>query len=354
MQEFALFLLTIAVGAVGSVLARKAKIPAGGMVGAMVVVMAFNLLTEMGVFYADLRVIVQIGSGAMIGSRMKKANVKALKNLIVPVVLLWGMMIVMNLTVGGTMFASGSLDAGTAFFAASPGGMADMALIASEMGANPAYVAVLQLIRVLTIIIFMPPIFKKLGAKSLASGEIAHYDPVPDDMKTASMKKKVTQVLITVAIGAVGGIIFMNLGVPAGAMIGSMLFVAVFSATTDKAYYPSKIRMYTQVISGTYIGMRMDRASFMTLPDLIVPALILMASVFIFAFLTAFVIHKATKMPFCTALMAATPGGLQEISILADDLGLDAPTIALLQSTRLMFVIAIFPTMLKLIVTYLL
>jgi membrane AbrB-like protein len=352
--NFGLFLLTIAVGVLGAFFARKAKIPAGGMVGAMVLVMAFNLLTQKGFFYDGLRTVVQIGSGAMIGSSMKREHIKALKSLILPMIILWVFMLIMNLTAGGLIIALTDMDPATAFFASSPGGMADMALIASEMGANPAYVAVLHLIRILTIIIFMPPIYKKIGAKApetrteTAVGETAAASGGNGRIKQA------IQLLTTVAIGTVGGLLFAWLGVPAGAMIGSMLFVAAFSALADKAYYPSPLRNYTQIAAGIYVGMRMDRASFMTLPDLILPALILIISVFIFAFLTGYVMHKATKVPLCTALMASTPGGLQEMSILADDLGMDAPTIALFHTSRMMFVIAIFPTMLKLIVTYLL
>lgn len=354
MLNFGLFLLTLAVGVLGAFLARKAKIPAGGMVGAMVLVMAFNLLTQKGFFYGDLRTVVQIASGAMIGSSMKREHVRALKTLVVPMVILWVFMLVMNLTAGGLIIALSDLDPATALFASSPGGMGDMALIASEMGANPAYVAVLHLVRILTIIMFMPPIYRKIGANAPEIRTVKENGEVAEEARQKGSKERAVQLATTLAIGTVGGLLFAWLGVPAGAMIGSMLFVAAFSASTDRAYYPSSLRGYTQIAAGVYVGMRMDRASFFTLPDLIVPALILIVSVFIFAFLTGYVMHRATKIPICTALMASTPGGLQEMSILADELGLDAPTIALFHTSRLMFVIAIFPTMLKLMVNYLL
>jgi len=351
--EVGRFLLTIAIAYAGGTLARRLKIPAGGMVGAMAFVIIFNLLTGWGVFYQNLRVLVQIGAGALIGARMKKANVRALKKLVVPIIIINSFMIVMNLAGGFVMYKFSDLDVATCFFASAPGGMADMAIIAADLGANPAYVAVLQLLRVLTIIICMPPIFKKLGARNGENGS-AHAQKAKDDMKDAPGKLKAQRLLITVALGATGGLILRQLGVPAGAMIGSMAFVTVFNATTDKAYYPSLIRQYTQILSGAYVGMRMDKASLLALPELIVPVLVIIVGVFAFAFLTGYALHRIAKLPLCTSLMASSPGGLQEISLLADDLGLDAPTVALLQSARLMFVVALFPTMLSLILRYLL
>ncbi len=354
MVNFGLFLLTLAVGVLGAFFARKAKIPAGGMVGAMILVMTFNLLTQKGFFYDGLRMVVQIASGAMIGSSMKREHIRALKSMVLPMLILWVFMLVMNVAAGGLIIALSDMDPATALFASSPGGMADMALISSEMGANPAYVAVLHLVRILTIIMFMPPIYRKIGAKAPESRLSKEHDEAVEIVGEKDNKKRTAELLMTVATGSLGGVLFAWLGVPAGAMIGSMVFVAAFSAISNRAYYPSSLRSYTQIAAGIYVGMRMDRASFMTLPDLILPALILIVSVFIFAFLTGYVMHKATKVPLCTALMASTPGGLQEMSILADELGLDAPTIALFHTSRLMFVIAVFPTMLKLVVTYLL
>ena len=47
-------------------------------------------------------------------------------------------------------------------------------------------------------------------------------------------------------------------------------------------------------------------------------------------------------------MFICSPGGVQEMSMLAEDLGADATKTALMQTARLATVIAIFPSMIKL------
>ena len=58
--------------------------------------------------------------------------------------------------------------------------------------------------------------------------------------------------------------------------------------------------------------------------------------VLLFALITSFIMHKLTKLDFSVCLMASTPGGLQEMSLLSDELGADTPKIAVMQTSRLM------------------
>jgi uncharacterized membrane protein AbrB (regulator of aidB expression) len=46
-------------------------------------------------------------------------------------------------------------------------------------------------------------------------------------------------------------------------------------------------------------------------------------------------------------MLASIPGGAQEMSLLAEDLGADVPKVTLLQTFRYVSVIVVFPTMLS-------
>jgi len=117
------FLLTVAVGFVGSWIGKALKIPAGAMLG------------------------------AVIGSRISKRDVLGIKVVALPALVLILGMIVMNLMVGLAIHYLGGLDITTALFASAPGGLSDMTLIADELRANIDQVAVLQLVRFLTILL---------------------------------------------------------------------------------------------------------------------------------------------------------------------------------------------------------
>jgi membrane AbrB-like protein len=351
------FILTLFVAVVGSLLARKLRVPAGGMLGAMIAVAALNLLTGKAVFPSELRTVVQIFSGAMVGSRIARKDVLELRHIIIPTILLMIMMIIMNITIGVSMHKLGGLDIATAMFASSPGGMSDMALLAEDLGANSSYVTVLQLLRLLTIYIFMPGLVKKIAAKSEAKRQVGDPRRTVDNSQVArdigevleepSKKIRMRRLIMTILVATAGGLLFHYLGVTAGAMLGSMIAVAIYNITTGLVYYPPPARNYTQIFSGAFLGMRMDMASVLGLSGLAIPALLEIFGVLGFAFLSAFLISKITKLDFCLALMASTPGGLQEMSILSEELNQDTPKIAVMQTARLMSVIAVFPTMIR-------
>jgi len=352
MEEFLFFLLTLLAAAIGGIIAYKLKLPAGAMVGSMAAAVAFNLLTERAVFYPDLKVVLQIVSGALIGSRMGREDVASMKQVIFPIVMLLVSMLVLNVTFGGLMYKFSPLNLATSLFAAAPGGASDMAIIASDLGANTAYVAILQLFRLIVIFSCMPPLFKKIITKLMqkeakqaeAKGEPRVQRPQP----IFSIKKFALLLLAS----ALGGMAFYFLGVTAGAMIGGMLASMAFCVWKGKVKFPVKIRVALQICSGAYIGMQLDRASLLAMGDLLIPMLIMFVGIFVFAFGSAFVIHKVTKLSLITCLMASTPGGVQEMSLLADEMGCDTPKVAIMQTSRLVCVIAFFPTMLELMVKF--
>ena len=148
-------LLTITVAAVGGLLAKKMKMPAGAMTGALIFVIIFGLLTSRSSFPAEYKVYVQFFSGALIGVKLKKEDIIGLKTMALPGVVQLLSMLVLNLVFGLLMHYMAGLDIPTAFFSSAPAGMQDMALIAADYGANPLYVSIIQMLRVVFIVSFM-------------------------------------------------------------------------------------------------------------------------------------------------------------------------------------------------------
>ncbi|MBQ1355530.1 MAG: AbrB family transcriptional regulator, partial [Solobacterium sp.] len=77
-------LITIAIAAAGGLLAKKMKIPAGAMTGAMIFVVIFGLLTNRSSFPAEYKVYVQFFSGALIGVKLRKEDIIGLKTMVLP------------------------------------------------------------------------------------------------------------------------------------------------------------------------------------------------------------------------------------------------------------------------------
>ena len=338
------FLLVITVAAVGGFIGTKLKLPAGAMLGAMIATVIMQMIFEQPALPQGLRVVLQLASGILIGSRVAKKDAIGLKRLALPVIVLITCMLIINIVVGTTMYQFSYLDIATSLFASAPGGLMDMTLISSELGANSAYVALLQLSRLIFIFTCMVPFYRKIAHK-VKNADMTK--PLNTDAKSVPQTTNpMYRLCITVLCGCTSGLILWRFGVPAGAIIGAMLGTAICNVVTGKAYFPPRARLPLQIVAGAFIGLRMDRDSIFAMGNLIVPVLILFAGVVFITFATAFVMRKLTGLDFATCVLASTPGGLTEMSLLADDLGLDTPKIAILQTSRLMSVIIFFPTML--------
>ena len=359
MSDFLWFVVTIIVSTILGLILHKLKIPMGAMVGAMIAAALLNIFTMHGVFYETVRYILQISTGAMIGSRIGKDEIKSMRKIIVAAVILISGMILLNIAFGTAVYSFSELDIATSLFAVTPGGASDMAVISADLGADTAYVAIMQMLRIVFIISILPLVFRYIVKKT-------HYNEpqVIDRTNSINQEKKEnglpvekfrynkreTILLIGLfAAATVGGVILLLLDVPAGAVIGGMVASIIFSILCGKAVFPNKIRPFQQILAGAYIGVSIDKATIESLDILLVPALIMFVGIIVFVFGLSFVVHKASKLDFVTCLLACTPGGITEMSLLSEDFGADTPKIAVLQTTRLILVILLFPGMIQFI-----
>ena len=350
--------MIVCIAVFGGLIGNKLKLPVGGMLGAMVVVIAFQLIVPLPIsFPRELQIVLMLAFGGMIGSRITKKDMIDLKKLALPAIVMIVCMIILSITFGIVMYHFSEIDIPTALFATAPGGMVDMAIVSADFGANSGYVALLQLTRTMFVLVFMMPFYKKIGSK-VSGVDSQLRDNITCSHEVGNMLpqsakgdyKQSYRFSITIFCALLIGLPLWLLGIPAGAIIGAMLGSAGYNIFSGKAYFPSGLRLPLQILAGIFIGLRMDRESFFNLGGIIIPVLIIFFCVIIITFVTAFIIHKLTGLDLFTSLMASTPGGLAEMTILADDLGIDAPKVTVLHTARLMSVIIMFPMILAFVI----
>ena len=372
MEELLWFIATLAVSCTFGFAAHKLKIPMGAMLGAMISAAAFNLITGGAVFNTHVRTALQLLTGAMIGCRIGVKEAKSMKTILLPSSIMLIGMVSMNMAFGAAVYNLSELDIVTSLFSVTPGGATDMAIISSELGANTAYVAILQILRIIIIITLLPPIFKLIVKKThynepdntiirteeamqtrreRASGAEGVDSGHPHDaLPTEPFRYNRRETLLLAGLflsAACGGLLLRALDVPAGAVIGAMLFGVAYSIVFGKAVYPKKLRPWQQILAGAYIGASIDRQTVASMDVLLIPLLIMVVGILVFVFMLSFIIHKATKLDFITCLLACTPGGITEMSLLSEEFGSDTPKIAVMQTVRLIIVIMLFPAMLQ-------
>ena len=149
--------------------------------------------------------------------------------------------------------------------------------------------------------------------------------------------------LITLLIAAAGGLIGLKLKIPAGALIGAMIAVSAYNIYSGNAQIPGSLKIAAQIILGGIIGLSMNMEAVKGLKDLLVPALILVAVLFVFSVAAGFIIAKVTGVDLYTALFSCSPGGLSEMAVIADSYGADISKVVLVHLIRIMSVILFFP-----------
>ena len=345
--------LTLITAACGGFLGRKLKIPAGAMMGALLFTILLNVFFDQSYVPADFRPWLQMLSGILLGSGIRRRDVRELRYLILPGIIMIIDMVVLNIVFGYLMYRFSSLDLATSLLATAPGGMTDMALIAAELGGEMMPVTILHLARLLIIFALLPWIFARLREYQATSGKSADgrsaadladalkVEPISESKKTFFCNS-----ILTAAAAAGGGILLWQLGVNAGAMIGSMLAVAALNLATGRARSTWKLRLGVQILAGAFVGQNMTRQNLGLMLELLVPVLIMIISVLVFILVVSLTLIWLSRLERATCILISAPGGLQEVSLMAIDLDADAPKVMVMQTTRLMVVIALFPTLL--------
>lgn len=158
-------------------------------------------------------------------------------------------------------------------------------------------------------------------------------------------------IIITLIVALIGGFIALRLKVPAGAMIGSMLFVALLNLTTGLAFMPREVKIFTQIIAGLFIGTNIRRNDVLALRSMIKPAIITVFLILCFSLGMGMVLHKISGYDFVTAMFASAPGGIVDMTLISYDMGADTSVVSVLQLVRLISVISLFPPIIKWVIT---
>ncbi len=347
-MNFVWFLLSLAVGTVGGLIGHRLKIPAGPLLGAMVFTALFNLATDQVYVYGFVRTVLLILTGVMVGGHLTRRDVAQLRKIVLPTLIMLAGMVIMNLCCGLAIYLLSGLDLVTALFSTAPGGVTDIVVVSEEFGANTAYVAVLHFVRIFVIFFVMPTAIKKISARHPAPREEGPVS-APAAADGPGDPHRLTRFVLVLFLAAGGGLAFKALNVPAGALMGSMVVSALVSLFWKPVLLPSAVRIGLMICSGVYIGASFDRSSAAQLPHLAVPLFIVSVGVILFALGTGFLVWKLGKLDILTSLLASTPSGVQEMTLLAEELGGNAGQVAVMHTVRLIFIVAIIPSLISVI-----
>lgn len=360
--------IAIMVALAGGLLLKRIKFPAGLMVGAMLAAGILNIFTGIVSVPASLKFFVQVIAGAYVGMAMDKEKVKQLKAIIKPAIVMVLGLLFINISLGVLVYFMTDMDLMTSLFSTVPGGMTDVSIISQDMGADTARTAVFQLARLIGVVTFFPLIIKAVNKKINKdkflidnNEEAAGIVEIEEDKKDAKDKrgyvkttmnieaKKVREVVLTLIIAFVSGAIGKWSGVPAGAMLFSLIAVTILKLVTDKGDVPVILKQSAQVFAGAFIGGSITLEVILGLRFVVLPIIVVLILYTVLCMSLGYLISKLFKIDLITALFACTPAGASDMALIASDIGATGSQVALFQVTRLISVIAFFPGTIKII-----
>ena len=376
------FFLTLVVATIGGLIFQKLKAPAGALLGAMFFTALFNVATGYVFIPTGARLYIRIFTGAFVGAGMKKSDIIRLKTIAFPAVLLVLGMLLLNFVLGYGIHGLTGLDLTTAMLGSAPAGVQEMTLMAESFGANVAQIAVLQTVRIFAVVGFMPSLlsifiknYSRLHEEKVSTP--AHYPALstvaaPIDISSLTgdvtdketpeapakclqgdsfekFKKDTLCFIRTIVIAIIGGLLLNMTPLPAGSMIGAMLATILATFFIKPSYFPNKVRSIIQICAGALIGSSIGLTEIISLAEIIVPVLILVAVLFVSNFIFGIVIHKITKLDIVTCLFASAAGGVLEMALIADEFGADSAKVTVLHLIRLICIILISPALIMLL-----
>lgn len=224
------------------------------------------------------------------------------------------------------------LDHPTAFFSAMPGGLVEMVVLGAGRGGDEKTIALIHAARIFLVVLSLPFLIQLFTGAPISRNGTCYV--AFSSVELADLGWFTAAILLGVGAGIL-------LRFPARYLMGPMAVSAIlhFSGVTDFEI-PSVALAAAQVVIGATVGCRFATAS----PGEILKVIGLsLGSTLLLLFISlgfAGVLAYWTGDRFIALVLAYSPGGVAEMSIIALSLGIEVPFVVLHHIMRVLLVVA--------------
>ncbi len=154
---------------------------------------------------------------------------------------------------------------------------------------------------------------------------------------------KIDRVIFTLVLTAVGGFIGHKLGIPAGALLGSMMAVGTASLLGAKPEIPESYNIIAQMVLGGFLGLTVTRDVLTDIKTHLFASLVVVVLLSVFGVITGYIVSRLTGIELYTSLFGSAPGGMHEIIALSQAYEVDHSAVAVIQTIRRILIVVIYP-----------
>ena len=320
--------------------AQGAGLPAGWLVGPMLIAIALALVWEK---HPSVPRWGRIASLAVVGGVLASAFRPSVLPLIsrhwLPVGLVVCGTLFLSLGAGLLLSSLVRIDRKTAALGALPGAASGMLAMSDPLGADARLVALMQYTRVIVVVVTATLVGRLMtgAAPQPASGQGLQAAPEGVD---PLVQGTVQTCAVTVLVAVLGAWAGTRLRLPAGALIGPLILgVALAELGMVHLAWPPGVPQAAYLVLGLWVGLLFDGASVKWAGRLFPFVLASAVGLVLACAALGWALAALTGIDGMTAYLATTPGGIESVAIVALGTGADAPLVLAVQMLRLLAVV---------------
>ena len=334
--------LALGVGsALAGYLAQHAGLPAGWLVGPMLLALVVALLWEKHPTVPRWGRVTSLAVvGGVLASTFRPSVVPLISRHLLPVALVICGTLVLSLGVGLLLPVLVRLDRKTAALGTLPGAASGMLAMSDPLGADARLVALMQYTRVVVVVVAATLVGRfGLGTESMpASGQGLQMAPVSTELL---IQNEVATYALTALVAGLGAWAGTRLRLPAGALLGPLILgILLEELGVMHLAWPQGVPQAAYLVLGLWVGLLFDGDSIKRAGRLLPVVLLSAIGLVVACAALGWALSTLTGIDPITAYLATTPGGIDSVAIVALGSGADAPLVLAIQMLRLLAVIA--------------
>ena len=107
------------------------------------------------------------------------------------------------------------------------------------------------------------------------------------------------------------------------------------------------LSFFTQTLLGLMLGLSLRKMSKSEIKRLYLSLIVVLLGIILMTFCTGLIIYYFVRLNLKEVLLSSTPGGIAQMATLAQALGLNAPLVVAMHIFRVIFILSLFPIILK-------
>lgn len=311
--------LALVIGAAGGMIAVWLNVPLALLLGPLLATMLAGLAGAPVYIPNTLRTSIMTVLGAFLASKFTPDIAHNMIRWPVSLAMV-PVFIVLSTALAGTYFYRvAGLDKTSSIFAAVPGGLVAMIVTGGQFGGDERRIAVAQVLRIVISVFVVT--YTLWGFFDIQRDQAG--------MVLADMDADLGQLALVGLAAALGAIAASRLNLPAPQFFGPLICVApLYMSGVVAAPIPGPVLALSLWVMGTSVGSRFAGFELRTVAKIARHTLVSVSLLLLVAAAIAGLLQVIAGIPFIAGMLAFSPGGLAEMSIIALALDVDPAYVA--------------------------